>query len=121
MRNDYLWLISSIFLGAIGQCLLKLSVRKMGGIDLGWTNILPAITKIFTNSWIISGVILFVFSMILWLKAISEMELSKAYPTVSLTYLIVFLFSVLFLGEKISAWKLAGMACIIIGIFFIHR
>ncbi|MEW6276499.1 MAG: EamA family transporter [Bacillota bacterium] len=121
MKNEFLWLISSILLGAIGQCLLKLSVLKMDGVVFNWPNFLPVLAKIFTNSGIISGLIIFAASMILWLKVLSEMELSRAYPSVSLAYLVVFFFSVLFLGEKVTAWKLAGLACIIIGIYFIHH
>lgn len=119
-RADYVWLFTSIFLGACGQVMLKLGVNQLGQINLNRAEIFHALISIFTNLWVVCGAVFFVTSMILWIKCISNMELSKAYPTVSLSYLLVFLFSVMLLHESVSLDKVVGLVLIIAGVYFIN-
>ncbi|MBC7076228.1 MAG: transporter [Syntrophomonadaceae bacterium] len=120
MKAQLLWLFSSIFLGAGGQILLKYGVNQMGEIDLSRTGIIFTISNIFTNLFVISGICFFVASMILWIKVISTMELSRAYPSVSLSYIIVFLFSIAVFEESVTAGKLAGLLLVIAGVYFLN-
>lgn len=120
MKAQLLWLFSSIFLGAGGQILLKYGVNQMGEIDLSRTGIIFTILNIFTNLFVISGICFFVASMILWIKVISTMELSRAYPSVSLSYIIVFLFSIAVFDESVTAGKMTGMILVIAGVYFLN-
>ncbi|MDD3269841.1 MAG: transporter, partial [Syntrophomonadaceae bacterium] len=85
MNSNLMFLLSSVILGAVGQVLLKMGVNHLGRINLNWPALIPTIFDIFTNIWIITGICCFVSSMILWIKVISGMELSKAYPSVSIS------------------------------------
>ncbi len=120
MNNNLIYLFISIFLGAGGQVLLKYAVTRMGQVDLAWPQTINTIIHIFTNPWIITGVICFVSSMILWIKVISNMELSKAYPSVSLSYIIVFVFSILLFNETVSSGKIVGLILVSLGVYFLH-
>jgi len=120
LKAQLLWLFSSIFLGAGGQILLKYGVNQMGEIDLSRTGIIFTILNIFTNLFVISGICFFVASMILWIKVISTMELSRAYPSVSLSYIIVFLFSIAVFDESVTAGKMTGMILVIAGVYFLN-
>lgn len=120
MRADYVWLFVSIFLGACGQVMLKLGVNQLGQINLNRTELFHTLVNIFTNLWVVGGTVFFVTSMILWLKAISNMELSKAYPSVSLSYLIVFLFSILLFHESVSLDKVVGVVLVTAGVYFLN-
>ena len=120
MRADYIWLFMSIFLGACGQVMLKLGVNQLGQINLNRAEIFHTIISIFTNIWVVCGTVFFVTSMILWIKAISNMELSKAYPSVSLSYLIVFLFSVFIFHESVSLDKVVGLVLVTAGVYFLN-
>lgn len=101
--------------------MLKLSVTKLGNIDLSLNHLLPMLVKIFTNGWLLLGLACFASSMILWLKVISTMELSRAYPSVSLSYVIVFIVSVILFKEGVSMEKIGGVLCIILGVFLLQR
>lgn len=115
-----LFLFSSIFLGAFGQILLKLGVNRIGQINLNRNELLVTVFHIFTNPWIITGILFFVSSMILWIKVISTMELSRAYPSVSLSYLIVFLVSIILFHETISFEKIIGLLFVSAGVYFLN-
>jgi drug/metabolite transporter (DMT)-like permease len=51
-----------------------------------------------------------------WMLAISRLELSHAYPFVSLSFVLVLLLSALFFGESVSTEKLLGVTLIIAGV-----
>ncbi len=120
ISSNYIWLFTSIFLGACGQLMLKFGTNQLGQIILSPPQIIDTLIRIFTNLWVFSGIIFFVSSMILWIKAISGMELSKAYPTVSLSYLIVFLMSVALFHESVSLDKVLGMVLVCAGVYFLN-
>jgi multidrug transporter EmrE-like cation transporter len=114
-------LFIAIFLGASGQILLKYATERMGEINLEWSAIPFTLLNIFRSPWIITGICFFVASMILWIKVISTMELSKAYPSISLSYIIVFVFSVLLFKETVTLTKVIGMVLVSIGVFFLQQ
>lgn len=120
MNNNLMVLFSSIILGALGQVLLKLGVNRIGQIDLSWPSLLHTLLNIFTNLWVITGIFCFVSSMILWIKVISNMELSKAYPSVSLSYIIVFLISIFIFNETASSSKIVGLILVALGVYFLQ-
>ena len=108
----------SIILGAGAQYLLKVGMNS--GIvytnDIGNT-----IRKILTNPYIQCGAILYALSMFCWLYVLSVMELSKAYPMVSLGYVFTLFLGFSFLNESLSMSKIVGILLIIVGVFFINR
>lgn len=121
MYSGFYALIISIVLGACGQIFLKVAVNRMGGVDLSIRYLLPTLMKLATNGWLLAGLIMFGISMLLWLKVISNTDLSRAYPTVSLSYVIVFLVSVFLFKEGVTLSKIIGMICILVGVFLMHR
>lgn len=121
MKADFVYLFFSVFLGACGQLLLKCSVGKLGGVRLEGTSLVPSLLRIFTSGGILLGVVFFVLSMVLWLRVLSAMELSRAYPTVSISYLVVLFLSAVFLGEPLTWHKVAGVFFIVLGVLLIHR
>ena len=82
-----------------------------GGIDLS-----PKIIFIFFTPFIFAGLSCYVLSTFTWLSGLSRIPLSIAYPMLSTGYLIIFIISVLFLGEKYTHAKLVANLLIIAGI-----
>lgn len=121
MRADILYLLVSIFLGACGQVILKFAASRLGEIELIWPQIIATLWRVFTDSWVVVGIVFFVLSMILWLKVITQMELSRAYPSVGLSYLIVFLLSVAVFHESVTWQKVAGLVLISMGVYLLHQ
>jgi multidrug transporter EmrE-like cation transporter len=117
---ELVFLFSSVLMGACGQILLKCGVNRLGQVILGWPEILNTLFQIFTNIWIVTGIMFFVSSMILWIKVISTMELSKAYPTVSLSYIIVFILSVFLFSETVTPDKIIGLILVSAGVYCLH-
>lgn len=120
MKSNLIFLLSSILLGACGQVMLKLGVNRLANISLAYPEIFQTITSIFTNVYVVSGILCFVSSMILWIKVLANMELSKAYPSVSLSYPIVFFLSIILFDESLSLKKFLGLTCVSVGVYLLH-
>ncbi|MDR3602430.1 MAG: transporter [Desulfosporosinus sp.] len=108
---SYILILSSIFLGAFAQVLMKIGTSK---IQLN-------VISIITSWYIMSGLSLYAFSAVFWIFAISKVQLSLAYPMVSLGYIIVFILSYFILGESISLLRLFGLFTIIAGVIIVAK
>lgn len=119
--STLLMLLASIALATTGQLLLKAGVDVIGAATggLGIGDIGTLIGGIFTNWRLIAGLGLFGMSSVFWLLTLSRLELSTAYPFVSLSYLLILGFSVVALGERPPLITWGGAGLIMVGIILI--
>ena len=116
--NTLIAFILSIIASSVGNLILKTGMMKMGGITLSKQNLITEIFKVFTNPFILIGLFGYVFGFFLWLRVLSTTEVSRAYPVlVSTTIILVLLGSLVFIKEQLSFLKFIGVLVIIIGIF----
>ncbi len=119
MISPYLLLGINIILGVVGQFCMKFGVNKVGGFEeLGLVKFMMAS---FLSPFIILGIGLYAFSAVLWVILLSKLDLSVAYPALSIGYVLVLLISMLFLGEQVSLIRFGGVLLIMLGIFFLFR
>jgi drug/metabolite transporter (DMT)-like permease len=107
---NYIAMFVSIILGAIAQILMKFGTLKTSSI-----------LSMFVNVYIISGILLYGLSALFWIYAISKIQLSYAYPMVSLGYVIVFVLSYFIFNEPINVLRVSGLIAIIIGVLMIAK
>jgi multidrug transporter EmrE-like cation transporter len=101
--------------------LLKLAVSKIGSEVYSRRSLSFLLRELLLSRYFWTGTVFFVGSMFLWLFVIARMELSRAYPTVSLSYFCVFAASVYIFGEAVTTGKIVGLAAILIGVALINR
>jgi drug/metabolite transporter (DMT)-like permease len=70
---------------------------------------------------VVIGLLFYVISSLFWLAALSRVELSFAYPFVSLSYIGMLFASWFFFQENLSALRLIGTITIILGVLIISR
>lgn len=116
---SYLIAFVSIFLGAIAQYLLKVGTIQLNLIKS--FNLVNIVEAMIYNLPLLGGLLCYALSMVFWLFVLSRMELSKAYPLVSLGYVITLFLGFIFLNEPISLSKIIGILFIIIGVIFVTR
>lgn len=121
MFRPFLLLLVAICFTVTGELLLKQGMNKVGVLSLHPSSILPMLWRTFTTPQILIGFV-FVFSAsIFWLAVISRVELSYAYPMLSLGYVLVVLASWVVLGENVTLTRILGTLIIIGGVFVISR
>jgi len=107
-------LIVGILLGAAGQIALKTGINALGAKPAPGV----VLRAIFTP-WILVGFACYGVSSILYLLAISRLELSYAYPMVALSYVIVTFLSWKLLGEAVPPARVGGLALICAGVLVV--
>lgn len=112
--------ITSVFLGAVGQLLVKIGAKNLN-LDFSRAHLLPSLLAIAKNVPVLSGLVMYGLSFILWVKVLSKVDLSYAYPFVSLGYIVILCFSYYVLNESISLYRVIGTSLIIVGVLFVMR
>ncbi len=64
---------------------------------------------------------LFVWQLINWLRVLESSDLSYSQPITSLSLILVFILSALYLGESVDALKVLGIGFVFAGVWFISR
>lgn len=113
-------LLISMFLGVIGQVFIKKGLTSLGNLDFS-AALLGSFIRIFFSPLVIVGISLYFLGVFFWLYALSKVDLSFAYPFVSVSYVLVVLLSCFVLGESISYLRWIGVILICSGVLLISR
>ena len=121
---NYLCMAASIVLSSSAQLFMKAGMVLLSSASTGsgWME-LSAGDSVGAVIWVASGLLCYAFSLFFWMYAISRLELSFAYPMLSLSYVLVYLVAGYWplLGEQLSPIRGAGIAIIIYGVYLISR
>jgi multidrug transporter EmrE-like cation transporter len=71
------------------------------------------------SPYILAGLGLYVASFALWIVVLSRLEVSVAYPMLSLGYVLAAVVAYIWLGEALTPSKVAGIGCVIAGVYLL--
>lgn len=74
-----------------------------------------------SNLWLWAGMACYAASIGLWLVVLGRVEVSAAYPMLSIGYVIAAVLGLVFLGEQVGPMRIAGIALIGAGVVMIAR
>ncbi len=114
-----LLVIVSVVLSTAGQTSLKFGLDKLTPADK--TSTTSFITAAATNGLVILGLILFVGSVLVWMRVLADNELSWAYPLLGLSYVFVALSGWLIFGDRMTVMRVSGIAFVIMGAVLVAR
>ena len=117
----FLLLLLAISLSVTGEFLLKSGMNQVGLLSLSPEAFLLGLKRAFSTPQVLGGFAFIFAGSIIWLAVLSRVDLSWAYPMLSLGYLFVVLTSWFFLGESFSLLRLAGTLFVCLGVFLIFR
>ena len=103
--------LCAVVFSALGQLLLKSGAQQLA--HLGRLEFLLAAAR---EAHVLSGLAAWIASTLCWLYVLRVAPLSLAYGMTSLTYVLVPLASVYFLGEHIRRLHAVGIVLIVTGI-----
>ena len=69
-----------VLLNAVAQLLLKAGTNAVGAFEFSAANFLPVGWKLATQPFIMAGLGCYVVSVVVWIMALSRVEVSIAYP-----------------------------------------
>ncbi|MBV7330383.1 EamA family transporter [Chloroflexi bacterium TSY] len=71
--------------------------------------------------FVMIGLIIYACATLFWVSALSRVDLSYAYPFVSLSFVIMLIASWHLFGETLNAMRLLGTFIICVGVFLVAR
>lgn len=115
--KDYLFIAGTLLFTVYGQLILKWRLSKLSFQlpDDGIQKIVALIKLIF-DPFVFSGFASAFVASLFWMAAMTKFEITKAYPFMSISPALVFIFGILFLNEEFTWGKLLGLGIIMIGI-----
>lgn len=103
-------LILVVLLNTAGQLLLKAGTQ-------GGSSLLLSLLK----PWTLAGLLAYGLSTLLWLSVLRTYEVSRAYPAMASSYILVMIGGALLFREPLTLSKLAGAMVIMAGVFLTLR
>jgi multidrug transporter EmrE-like cation transporter len=115
------FIFTGVCLNAIAQLLLKAGTNAVGAIHLTMDNWFATGIKLATQLPILGGLTCYVLSVVVWIIGLSRVDVTIAYPMLSLGYILNALGAWYFLGELISLQRMVAIGIILIGVALIAR
>lgn len=119
--QGHAYVLTTLFLTVYGQLVLKWQMIGVGALPEGAIEKLVFLMRLLLNPWILSGMVAAFAASLAWMAAMTRLEMSYAYPFMSLAFVLVMIFGVLFLGEAFNGPKLIGTSLVIAGLVVIAR
>jgi len=115
------FILFTVMTNAAAQLMLKHGMTQLGPLSFANTNPIVKILEIVFSPWVFAGLLTFVISMASHLFVLSKVELSFAYPFLSLAYVAVAVFAYFIFHEDLNAYRIAGIGFICVGTVLIAQ
>lgn len=114
-------ILLGVLLNAAGQLALKQGARILGPISLTLADTWAAGLSAALNPFIWLGLLCYVISVAVWIVALSRVDVSLAYPMLSIGYIVTAVAAATLFGEDLNPTRIAGIVVIILGVVLISR
>ena len=114
-------LMTGVLLNAGAQLLLKAGTNSVGVFEFSRDNLVPVGWRLATEPHIVGGLACYVISVVVWVMALSRVEVSVAYPLLSIGYVVNAIAAWYLFGEAVTPMRLAGIGIIIVGVCLVAR
>ena len=116
-----LLIIISVVLNCIAQLCMKKSMMGAGEITGGVQGLLLAIPTMIVNLYLWLSLICYALSILMWMVVLSRVDVSYAYPFLSIGYILSAIVGYYAFGENVTPIRIAGIIVICIGVVLISR
>ena len=114
--RSILFAMLSISMSVGAQFMLRSAVGGRQLNEPSW-----GLVRELAGDWrLVAGLLLYVMSAIVWLKILSQWEVSKAYPLVGVGFALTVIVGWM-LGEQVGAQRIGGVALISLGVILVAR
>ena len=100
---------------------MKYGLIRTGGLSSESFGLAGAWIQVLTDPYILIGFALYGVASLLWLRVLSELELSLAYPLVSLSYVFSLIIGRWLFQDHVSFIRIVGVILICLGAFLVSR
>jgi multidrug transporter EmrE-like cation transporter len=110
-----------VLLNAAAQLLLKAGTNTIGHFEFSLANALPVGMRVASQPTILGGLMCYAVSVVVWIMALSRVEVSVAYPMLSIGYVVNAVAAYFLFGEAVTFQRLLGIGVIVVGVYIVAR
>jgi drug/metabolite transporter (DMT)-like permease len=106
--------------GSVGDVFITKGMKQVGEIaTLDWRELLRIAGRALTNRWFLGGLFFMALSFFSFLAVLSWADLSLVLPATAISFVITTVGAKLYLKEKISPVRWAGILLVCVGVALI--
>lgn len=105
-------ILVGVLLNALAQICLKKGLQAAGGMQLEF----GALVRLMLQPWVLAGLTCYAVSVVVWLGALSLVDVNYAYPFLALGFIANALMARAFLAEVIPPLRWVALFVIVIGV-----
>ena len=109
-------IMATIAFTVYGQLIVKWQVGQAGALPAGITDRAEYFLRLFVSPWMLTAWAGVGVAAVCWVYALTKFELSRAYPFMSATFVLVLIGSAVFFNEHLSVLKVLGLTLIVAGL-----
>lgn len=114
--HNILLILSSVILNAFAQLFIRQGMLKLGNISMNISELWNMIIQSISNIYIWAGMMSYAISILLWMVVLSKVNVSLAYPFLSIGYIVTAVIAYFAFNEPITIQKILGIAIICVGV-----
>lgn len=119
--TSFALIICGVLLNAFAQLALKASVKNIGEIKLSTSEAWTVSQQLMVEPALWAGLFCYGISVVVWIVALSRVDVSIAYPMLSIGYIVNAFFAWMLFGETMTPDRLLGIGVIIVGVYILAR
>lgn len=114
-------ILVSVLLNCSAQLCMKKGMMLVGEVTGGIQGMLAAFPNMITNVYLWASGVCYVVSILLWLVVLSKVDVSYAYPFLSIGYILSAVVGYFAFQEAVTPMRIAGIIVICVGVVLISR
>lgn len=115
------FILFTVMTNAAAQLMLKQGMTNLSAGVITQDNIILKLLLIVFQPWVFFGLVMFVVSMASHMFVLSKVDISFAFPFLSLAYVAVAVLAWQLFGEELGIFKIVGIAFICVGTVLIAQ
>ncbi|MGL3210556.1 EamA family transporter [Bradyrhizobium sp. BR 1433] len=115
------FVLFTVLTNAAAQLMLKYGMMQLGPLSFAGVNPILKILQIVFSPWVFVGLSTIIISMTSHLYVLSKVEVSFAYPFLSLAHVAIAVVAYFMFREELNAFRIAGIGFICIGTVLIAQ
>ena len=112
-------ILTGVLLNAAAQLLLKAGANRVGPVEIQLHALTGAARDLAFSAPIVAGIACYAVSVMVWVIALTRVEVSLAYPMLSIGYVVNAIAAWMLFGEQLTPLRMIGILVIILGVYLL--
>ena len=117
--GSFALILTGVLLNAAAQLMLKAGANRVGPLEMQAGALASAARELAFSAPIAGGIACYVVSVMVWIVALTRVEVSLAYPMLSIGYIVNAVAAWWLFAEQLTPLRFAGILVITLGVYLL--